>query len=76
MQDDPFVKAFYVVNIVNRNRAWAEWPAERVKRPVKLLLAVGAAHAVGPDSVPLMLEKRGENLECVQYVGVALVTLA
>ncbi|MFO6447264.1 TraB/GumN family protein [Erythrobacter sp. NE805] len=66
MSDDPFEKAFYKAILVDRNRAWTGWLAERMKRPGKLLLAVGAAHLEGPDSVPLMLEKEGLTVERVQ----------
>ncbi len=66
MGDDPFEKAFYEAIIVNRNRAWAEWIAARMKQSGNLLLAVGAAHMEGPDSVLLMLEKRGFKAERVQ----------
>ncbi len=37
-----------------------------MKQPGNLLLAVGAAHMEGPDSVLLMLEKRGIKAERVQ----------
>ena len=66
MDDDPFEKAFYEAILVNRNRAWADWVAARMKQPGNLLLAVGAAHMEGPDSVLLMLEKRGIKAERVQ----------
>lgn len=66
MGNDPFEKAFYEAIIVNRNRAWAEWISSRMKQPGNLLLAVGAAHMEGPDSVLLMLEKRGIKAERVQ----------
>ncbi len=66
MDDEPFEKAFYEAIIVNRNRAWADWLAARMKQPGNLLLAVGAAHMEGPDSVLLMLEKRGIKAERVQ----------
>lgn len=66
MDDNPFEKAFYEAIIVNRNRAWADWLTARMKQPGNLLLAVGAAHMEGPDSVLLMLEKRGIKAEQVQ----------
>lgn len=66
MGDEPFEKAFYEAIVVNRNRAWAGWLEERMKQPGNLLLAVGAAHMEGPDSVLLMLEKRGIKAERVQ----------
>lgn len=66
MMEDPFFKAFYQVLLVDRNSAWTEWLAERMTRPGKLLLAVGAGHMEGPDSVILMLEKRGLVAERIQ----------
>lgn len=66
MGDEPFEKAFYEAIVVNRNQAWAGWLEERMKQPGNLLLAVGAAHMEGPDSVLLMLEKRGVKAERVQ----------
>jgi uncharacterized protein YbaP (TraB family) len=66
MADAPFEQAFYKAIIIDRNRAWAAWLGERMKRPGKLLLAVGAAHMEGPDSVLLMLEKQGLKVERVQ----------
>lgn len=66
MMEDPFFKAFYQVLLVDRNRAWAEWLAKRLEQPGNLLLAVGAGHMEGPDSVILMLEERGLKVERVQ----------
>lgn len=66
MLEDPFFKAFYDVLLVDRNRAWTDWLAERMARPGNLLLAVGAGHIEGPDSVILMLEQRGLVAERIQ----------
>jgi uncharacterized protein YbaP (TraB family) len=66
MMEDPFFKAFYQVLLVDRNRAWTEWLAKRMEQPGKLLLAVGAGHMEGPDSVILMLEQRGLKVERIQ----------
>ena len=66
MMEDPFFKAFYQVLLVDRNRAWTEWLAQRMEQPGKLLLAVGAGHMEGPDSVILMLEQRGLKVERIQ----------
>jgi len=65
-KEDPFGRAFYEALIVNRNRAWADWLTERMKRPGNVLLAVGAAHMEAPDSMLLMLEARGLKAERVQ----------
>ena len=50
---------YYAALLVNRNAAWTEWLAQRLNRPGKILLAVGSAHLAGPDSVQVMLEKKG-----------------
>lgn len=62
---DPGVKegkaslAFRRVLLTNRNRRWAEWLDARLDQPGTVLLAVGAAHYEGADSLLAMLEKRG-----------------
>jgi len=43
----------------NRNRAWAAWLENRLAEPGTLLVAVGAAHLAGHNSVHAMLTKRG-----------------
>jgi uncharacterized protein len=54
---------YYAALLVNRNAAWTEWLAQRLNRPGKILLAVGSAHLAGPDSVQVMLEKKGLVVE-------------
>lgn len=50
----------YTILIVNRNRAWAERIAERLKSgPGVIFIAVGAGHLVGPDSLQRALKQRG-----------------
>ncbi len=50
----------YGILIVNRNRAWAERIAERLKSgPGVIFIAVGAGHLVGPDSLQRALKQRG-----------------
>ena len=66
MFDDPFSKLFYKVLLVDRNRAWNEWVKERMTRPGNLLLAVGAGHMEGPDSLVLMLEADDVRVERIQ----------
>ncbi|MCX7676592.1 MAG: TraB/GumN family protein, partial [Alteraurantiacibacter sp.] len=62
---DPGVKegkaslAFRRVLLTNRNRRWAEWLDARLDQPGTVLLAVGAAHYEGADSLLAMLEERG-----------------
>lgn len=55
--------AFNRVLLTDRNRRWAGWLAERLERPGKVLLAVGAAHFEGRGSVLDMLEARGLTAE-------------
>jgi uncharacterized protein len=42
-----------------RNRNWAEWIARRLDRPGTVLIAVGAGHLAGRDSVQTMLKAKG-----------------
>jgi uncharacterized protein len=42
-----------------RNRVWAEWIAKRLDQPGTILVAVGAGHLAGPDSVQKMLKAKG-----------------
>ena len=37
--------------LVNRNRNWAKWIAQRMKQPGTVFIAVGAGHLAGPQSV-------------------------
>ncbi|RAO75324.1 TraB/GumN family protein [Dyella jiangningensis] len=45
--------------IVERNQAWANTIAERLKQPGVSFIAVGAGHLAGPDSVQAQLRKLG-----------------
>lgn len=45
--------------LANRNRAWAGWLDKRLETPGTVLLAVGAGHFEGQDSVLTLLAKRG-----------------
>jgi uncharacterized protein YbaP (TraB family) len=47
------------VLIRKRNIAWADWLAKRLQQPGQLLVAVGAGHLAGPDSVQTQLAARG-----------------
>ena len=49
----------YAPLIADRNKAWAEVLAMRLKQPGTSFVSVGAAHLVGPDGVPALLEKMG-----------------
>jgi uncharacterized protein YbaP (TraB family) len=49
-----------------RNAHWAAALAERMKKPGKVFVAVGAGHLAGPDSVQAMLARRGLRAVRVQ----------
>lgn len=49
-----------------RNRNWARWIERRLATPGTVLIAVGAGHLVGPDSVQVMLAAEGIHVERVQ----------
>lgn len=59
--------AGYRALVIERNRAWTEtithWLANKHEN---YFIAVGAAHFAGPDSVILMLEKKGLKVERIQ----------
>lgn len=68
--EDVLVKEFktdapnlYQVLIVQRNQAWAKSLEEKLKGSGVSLVAVGAAHLVGPDSVQAFLAKDGVAAE-------------
>jgi uncharacterized protein len=52
--------------LARRNKAWAERFEEIMAEPGTRIVAVGAAHLVGPDSLPALLEARGWRVELVQ----------
>lgn len=45
--------------VVDRNRQWASWIANRMKQPGTLFMAVGAGHLAGPQSVQHALAAYG-----------------
>lgn len=47
------------VLVTKRNAAWSEWLQKRLERPGTVMFAVGAGHLVGPDSVQIMLARKG-----------------
>ncbi len=49
-----------------RNRNWTDWLAKRLDTPGTILVAVGAGHLAGKDSVQTMLTKRGLRVARVQ----------
>ena len=57
--DGKIGEAFHDVLLDRRNRHWAAWLEERLEQPGTVLLAVGAGHFEGPDSVLVKLEELG-----------------
>ncbi|MEO5587133.1 MAG: TraB/GumN family protein [Novosphingobium sp.] len=47
-EDDPYLVA---VLLTNRNHAWAQWIKDRMDRPGKVFVAVGAGHIAGRGSL-------------------------
>jgi len=45
--------------LTDRNRRWSAWVKRRLDQPGTVLMAVGAGHLVGTDSVPAMLAAEG-----------------
>ena len=56
-------EAFNDVLLDRRNTQWAVWLDNRLERPGTVLLAVGAGHFEGPDSVLVKLAERGLEAE-------------
>ena len=54
------------VLMTRRNATWAEWLAKRLDQPGTLMVAVGAGHLAGKDSVQAMLAGKGLTVERVQ----------
>lgn len=52
--------------MVQRNRNWAEWISRRMASPGSVLVAVGAGHLAGTDSVQRHLETKGYKVQRVQ----------
>ena len=52
--------------ITDRNRRWSAWVGRRMDQPGTVLMAVGAGHLVGQDSVPAMLAADGYKVTRVQ----------
>jgi uncharacterized protein YbaP (TraB family) len=53
--------------LVDRNKRWSGWIAERMKQPGTVFIAVGAGHLAGPDSVQAQLAKAGVKATRVKY---------
>jgi len=52
--------------LVRRNHNWASWIERRLDRPGTVLLAVGAGHLAGAESVQAMLAERGLTVRRVR----------
>ncbi len=61
--DAPAMKAAL---LTGRNTRWSRWIAARMRRPGKVLVAVGAGHLAGPSSVMAMLRASGLMVRRVQ----------
>lgn len=49
-----------------RNAAWADWLEKRLDKPGTVMVAVGAGHLAGPESVQAKLAKKGLKTKRVQ----------
>lgn len=54
------------VLVRRRNAAWADWLAKRLQKPGSLLVAVGAGHLAGPDSLQNQLAARGIKVDRIE----------
>lgn len=52
--------------LLRRNANWSYWLETRMAQPGKVLVAVGAGHLAGSDSVVELLKKRGFRVKRVQ----------
>lgn len=52
--------------VTTANRRWASWIAGRMGQPGKVLIAVGAGHLVGDDSIVALLKANGLKVDRVQ----------
>jgi uncharacterized protein YbaP (TraB family) len=52
--------------LLQRNANWSYWLHSRLAQPGTLLVAVGAGHLAGSDSVVEMLKKRGLRVQRIQ----------
>jgi uncharacterized protein YbaP (TraB family) len=50
----------------NRNANWSRWIEQRMGNPGSIMIAVGAGHLAGPDSVIAMLQRDGYRVRRVQ----------
>jgi len=53
----------YKVMVVDRNRRWVDEIERLLKTTDHVFIVVGVGHLVGPDSVPVMLRRKGVAVE-------------
>jgi len=58
-----FGRVLAKVLLDHRNRAWAGWLEQRLAAPGTVLVAVGAGHLAGANSLQVMLAERGLSTE-------------
>jgi uncharacterized protein len=61
----------YARLLTDRNKAWASALSERLKQPGTSFVAVGAAHLLGPQGVPALLQAMGYTVTRVQIAQTA-----
>ncbi|HLX26485.1 MAG TPA: TraB/GumN family protein, partial [Candidatus Cybelea sp.] len=72
MEIDKLAKTpVYAAMFTNRNKAWANVLAERLKQPGTSFVCVGAGHLVGPHGVPALLSQMGFTVSRVPIAEVA-----
>src|SRR5437763_1368623 len=52
--------------IKQRNANWSKWIQQRMTQPGEIMIAVGAGHLAGPDSVIALLQRDGYRVRRVQ----------
>lgn len=52
--------------LVQRNANWSRWVEQRLSQPGTVLLAVGAGHLAGPDSLQALLQREGYRVRRLQ----------
>ena len=52
--------------IRQRNANWSKWIEQRMTQPGEIMIAVGAGHLAGPDSVIALLDRDGYRVRRVQ----------
>lgn len=52
--------------LIQRNANWAKWIEQRMQQPGTIMVAVGAGHLAGPESVIATLKKNGYKVRRIQ----------